>query len=180
MKSVLETGRLSEMMFGGGVTSTAALTDDTQRFLHVLEYGLDWNAPSGRRSAYDFAQAVDFSALLKDCPDLPQRVLEFVVHWVLEVAEEQPTMIALLGGDDTLADVRWIWARLAAAVKDSEADWGVDPGLKAEALEQLTQIKQTATDNWEDEEGSLPEALEVIDGVVVDLIAATDGQPNPT
>lgn len=172
MKPIHETGNLRERLLGGGSTDTSGLPDATARFLHVIEHGVDWEAPEGQRSAYDFAQTLDFQALLRDHPQVPARYLEYTVHWVLDVAFDQASLIAQLGGDDSLADAGWVWDRIAQASVDRQTPMLLDKALVRDAQAQLAQLRAEVADEVDEE---LEEIHETIDAMSDRLAAYTQG-----
>lgn len=147
--------RLGEMSCGGGDTDTSHLNTDEEKFLHVVEYGLNWEAPKGRRSGYDFAQSLDFVELLKATPDLPQRYLEFTMWWAVGSAsaeESRMEAVGVLGADDGLADVRWIWHRIEAAMDTLGQPWVLDAKLMALTLRELEVLRPYVLSYWEEME----------------------------
>lgn len=63
-------------LFGDNPNTNTHLTNDYEKFKHVLRYGIDWNLPEGSRSAFDYAKNVDFkSVVLQDKAVLDYTVL---------------------------------------------------------------------------------------------------------
>jgi len=165
MKSFLETRNLSERLFGEGATDLSGLSDDTARFLHVIEHGVNWSAPEGHRSSYDFAQRLDFQALLRAHPQVPARYLEYTVHWILDVAFDQASLIAMLGGDDSLADAGWVWDRIVQAAAAISLPLVLDKKLLQVAQAKLAQLRGEVANEVDEEEADLEEIYTVIDAV---------------
>ncbi len=168
---------LNELLFGGGSTTLLAGATPTENFLHVVDNGLDWNGPSGARSAYDFAQGLDFQQVLSEHPDLPNRFLSYTTNHVLAVADQEPEYQGDLGYDDSVADALYVWDRIAAAAVALGTPWSLDGSMLKVADFHARQLHdQCLSAETETGDGAAREAME---GLLARLAAYATGPAFP-
>lgn len=104
---------ISQMLFGGELSTINPSDSYEKKFLHVLENGIDWQASEGKRSAFDFAKNIDFIKFTKDCDskgiNLANNFLDHVyasIMFIFEMDETyMPHHITTKGFDDSYLDL---------------------------------------------------------------------------
>lgn len=111
-----DLARLQETLFGGGATQVPPNASPVDKFLHVVAHGIDWQAPVGARSSFDFAKELDFDALVVQAPDVLPRYLGHVQNHILDMTTEDADFTSAAGYDDSVVDAISVLERIVAAL----------------------------------------------------------------
>jgi hypothetical protein len=117
---------ISETLFGGGITSSNHLSSYEDKFLHVLENGIDWDAPRKKRSSFDFAKKIDFDSFIQKQPELLYDYLEYMsdaISFVLDLDETYISgSILVSDNEDSFVDVFDVLNRIVQAYNKINKD----------------------------------------------------------
>lgn len=115
---------LSSHLFGGAMTSNTHLTDNLAKFLNVLEHGIDWQAPEGKRSAFDFSSQLDFKEVVKTHPDILQQTVtytNYAISFICELDETyMPHHCSRIGFDDSVPDLINLLEKIKSAYQENK------------------------------------------------------------
>ena len=105
MEKLEDMKRSEAFLFGGAYTVVPKGADPTQAFLHVVENGINWEAPVGERSSLDFAKSADFGVIGERFNEVFPKYLAYIRGNVLSLAEDECGFVEESDYDDSLLDV---------------------------------------------------------------------------
>lgn len=112
---------LNNVLFGGGVTSNSHLLTPEDKFMNVLEHGIDWEAVEGDRSSRDFSKQINFNDFVKEQPDLIFKYIEYIhsaASFILDLDETyMPHHVVSNNFDDSIVDVSHVLDVILKAYK---------------------------------------------------------------
>ena len=154
---------INEMLFGGGATKVKQSSSYEEKFMHVIENGIDWEAPEQQRSSFDFSKNIDFKKLTKECEtknfNLAQNFLDHVYSCVMFIYEldetYMPHHIATSDFHDSYVDLLEVQKKIEAGYKANNLQINLDKEVINGLLSTIEATKQMAS--FEDDEGDLDE-----------------------
>lgn len=146
---------ITNVLFGGGVMSTLHLLTSEDKFMNVLEHGIDWQAPECERSSRDFSMKINFNEFVKEQPDLIFKYIEYIhkaAYFILDLDENYiPHHVTSSNFDDSIVDVSYVLDVILKAYKYNR----VTIKVNKDSINKIFTVFKNISDiaSFEEEEG---------------------------
>lgn len=166
LPKVYDNVSMNERLFGGGKTNTSKANSYEEKFIHVLHYGIDWEAPEGERSSKDFAEKIDFNVFVKKEPNILNMYFEYMhgaISFIYDLDETyMPHHIITEDFDDSFVDMLSVINNIVKAYKNNNMPLNFDKEQVAIIKAEIKHVREMMS--CEDEEQE-EEAQNVIESV---------------
>lgn len=147
LSKIMQNAQFEDLMSGGGATTLPHGTP-MDHFLHVIEHGIDWSADTGQRSSYDFSRQIDFYNLVVAQPNLYERYIDYVLHAVLLIEQDQ----VWSGADDCMSELSEVLDKIEKAYVSQGVKMSAEPAVLAAIFDSLEFISSSENGNELDDD----------------------------